>query len=153
MSLPEVIAMESDRDQGGVELSRMVQEGYKDVRGMGDAHPGASVTSTNEVGASLTLKSNTQPPAATPVPGPSQPSGVFQVLRAADLQPTKSAPKLKKSEVLKRAEEKREELKEKLDQVKVKLWEATIEHGALLHLVRMAGEAEKASGSSSSQDP
>ncbi len=178
MSMPDVIATESDRDQGmwwtqflaldvksdagrlgGVELSRMSHGslGHKSVGDVGGAHMSASATSIAEVAISPAptrenLRSNTQSLAvAQATPGPSQPSGVFQVLRVTDLQPTTSAPKLKKSEVLKRAEEKRKELKAQLDQAKTKLWEATIEHGALLHLMRMAGEAENVSGPSSSQ--
>ncbi|KAJ3567409.1 hypothetical protein NP233_g6390 [Leucocoprinus birnbaumii] len=59
---------------------------------------------------------------------PPQPAGVFSVLRVEDWQPQKPKRRLKKGEVLKRAEEKREKLKARLEQTKVKLWETTIEH-------------------------
>lgn len=95
-------------------------------------------------------KRSTQPPSNAPgTSAPPQSSGVFQVLRVTDWQPQKPVQKLKKKDVLKKAEEKRAELKAKLEKVKLKLWETTIEHGALLHLMRLSTESEKASSSSS----
>jgi hypothetical protein len=76
---------------------------------------------------------------------PTQPPGVFRVLRVTDLEPQpKPMLKLGKADVLKRAEEKREELRAKFEQVKLKLWETTIEHGALVHLMRLCTDPDQA---------
>ncbi|XP_006459519.1 hypothetical protein AGABI2DRAFT_116484 [Agaricus bisporus var. bisporus H97] len=78
-----------------------------------------------------------------------QPPGVFQVLRVTDLEPqTKPIQKQRKTDILKRAEEKREELRVKLEQVKMKLWETTIEHGALVHLMRFYADPDQAESAS-----
>jgi hypothetical protein len=85
-----------------------------------------------------------------PVTTQTQPPGVFSVLRVHDWQPQKSTRKPKKTDVLKRAEEKRAQLKARLEDLKVKLWETTIEHGALLQLMRLTGGEERTSTLSTS---
>jgi len=74
----------------------------------------------------------------TPVPLPA--TGVFSSVRVEDRQPQKPRRKLKKkADVLKKAQERREELRASLEQTKVKLWGITIEHGVLLQLLRIIG--------------
>lgn len=94
---------------------------------------------------SQAVPTNTPVPSSTPIaPVPRPPTGVFSVVRLTDWQ--KPRHKLKKTDVLKKAEERREELRASLEQTKVKLWGITIEHGALLQLLRIVGE-ERVTGS------
>jgi len=76
------------------------------------------------------------PSSSTPVPQP--PPGIFSVVRLKDWQKPRRT--LKKADVLKKAGERREELRARLEQIKVKLWGMTIEHGVLLQLLRIVGE-------------
>lgn len=50
--------------------------------------------------------------------------------------PSREAHQLRKEDILKRANERRQELQEELDTVKRRLWETTIEQAALIHLTR-----------------
>jgi len=47
-----------------------------------------------------------------------------------------SARQIRKEDILKRANERREEIQEELNTVKRRLWETTIEQAALIHLTR-----------------
>jgi len=81
---------------------------------------------------------NTPVPSSSSTPVPQPPSGIFSVVRLKDWH--RPGRKLKKTDILKKAEERREELRASLEQIKVKLWGMTIEHGVLLQLLRIVGE-------------
>jgi len=72
-----------------------------------------------------------KPPDATFVPSPTVPD--------ANLRATR---KLKRDEIIKRAQEKRQRLQEELNNVKMRLWETTVEQAGLVHLVRQLDEVE-----------
>ncbi|KAJ3504317.1 hypothetical protein NLJ89_g7995 [Agrocybe chaxingu] len=58
--------------------------------------------------------------------------------------PSKTEPslrKVRKDDIIKRAQEKRKQLKEELDSVKRQLWATTVEQAALIHLLRKSDEA------------
>lgn len=175
VSMAEVVG-EQDQDRGMWWKGFLATDAEADIGGkglgavnlLGQPQAGQEREKDEHVGASDQMTPNKSCPSQVPLIRPTtqatqqttgvtsagtttalpQPSGVFQVLRAADWQPQKPIQKLKKTDVLKRAEEKREELRAKLEKVKVKLWETTIEHGALLHLLRLSGETEKTSPAS-----
>ncbi|CAA7267005.1 unnamed protein product [Cyclocybe aegerita] len=63
--------------------------------------------------------------------------------RGSGSMPIKTEPtlrKVRKDDIIKRAQEKRRQLKEELDSVKKQLWATTIEQAALIHLLRKSDE-------------
>ncbi|KXN84752.1 hypothetical protein AN958_12179 [Leucoagaricus sp. SymC.cos] len=138
LSLPQVNVGEQHQSQGPVGASKEPLNTQTGSRGPAKKRTSRPTSSRLRVAPS-------DPASATP-----QPAGVFSVLRVEDLQPKpeKSTRKLKKTDVLKKAGEKRQQLKTRLEQVKIKLWETTIEHGALLQLMRMSGDEENVQFSS-----
>ncbi|KAH9481704.1 hypothetical protein JR316_0006231 [Psilocybe cubensis] len=66
------------------------------------------------------------------------PSATVSALEASRLKR-----KARKDDIIGRAQEKKRQLQEELNKVKIKLWETTIEQAALVHLARIVDEDEK----------
>jgi len=161
VTLPGVVAegqshIQGTRRDGPLTLVSMTDVNHgKDLGGGVEIMPADSFTNISrseepKKSGSQAVPLNTPVPSSsstpmTPVPQP--PSGIFSVVRLKDWQKPKR--KLKKTDVLKKAEERREELRASLEQTKVKLWGITIEHGVLLQLLRI-GEEERVAQSSPS---
>ena len=88
--------------------------------------------------------------AKRPLPPPNPAQMIFQAmldpkLRApiSPLPPPATSRKLRKDEILQRAQEKRRLIQEELDKVKMQLWETTIEQATLVQLVKQLDDVER----------